>query len=868
QAAKDTTAQREYWAAQFADGVPRLDLVTDRPRPSAQAFAGARVRRNLPASAGRAVRRAAARLGATEHMVLLAAIAAVLGRHGRCEDFALGAAVAGRDHPDAARVVGMLAGTVALRLRPRPSESFAQLVAQAREATLGAHANQDFGFEAVARLADPRHDPARNPVFDAMVVFQAYQPAPLDLGHGPAAARPLERASAKLDLAFEVAPEGEGYALELEYRSDLFGRRRMERLAHHVAVVLDAALAAPDAALGGLSMVDPAERDLLLGAFQGPPRDAPRATLAELFAVQAARRPRHPAVSLEDRDVSYRELDGRASAFARALAARGPGHRVAICLPRGADLLAAVLGVAKTGAAWVAFDPTHPPARLAALARATRPHVLVAGPEVPDIGGLERLDPAAVPPDASFPARPADADDVAYLVCTSGTSGEPKAVEVTGRGLANLVRVQSEALGVTEADRVLAFASAQFDSAVWEWVMAFGSGATLVAPPAERVPDPVWLSGLIASGRVTVATLPPQMIAALDPTGLRVLVSAGSRAVGPAGFAGRFANGYGPTEVTVGASMWVRPDGQDGYPPRIPIGRPFPSTQVHVVDSALRLAGVGVPGELAVAGPGLARGYLGRADLTDRAFRPNPFGPGRVYLTGDLGRWTEDGVLEFLGRKDHQVKIRGVRIEPGEVAAAARGVPGVADAAVVARAAPDGQPMLVAYLVPDPAHRPPLDAAAARAGLAERLPRAMLPGAVALLDRLPLDPRTGKVDQARLPNPPAPGRGREPAGAVETAVARAFADATGAERVTAEDDFFALGGDSITAIAAVGALRDAGHALEVRDILTGRTVADLARLATPAGAAARLPTETGDGAGAADLGSAELSLLADLLEPN
>ncbi|MDR3202809.1 MAG: amino acid adenylation domain-containing protein, partial [Bifidobacteriaceae bacterium] len=721
-------------------------------------------------------------------------------------------------------------------------------------------------------------DPSRNPLFDVMVSHrESPAPSPV-LGGAPTRPVSLANPIAKFDLTFEIADSPDGPTLEAEYRTDLFAEATVQRLLRHIRVFLEAALAAPETPLGALSGVDQAERaQLLTGWGSGGPAPEP-AAFVELFAAQAAAHAGKTAVALGAESYTYAQLDARANAFAAVLAGlgAGPGARVAVALPRRPDLIAAVIGTAKTGAAWVPVDPTYPPARLAQLLADAAPVAIVAaGPlrGVPE-GGPPLVDPAAVPASASFDGPPPDLDAPLYCLYTSGTSGKPKGVLIANRSIATLRAITAQVFGVGQDDWVLGFANPVFDASVSDWTMALLNGASLELVPEDRAADPEWLSQLMR-GRPTAALLPPQMAEAADVSGLRVLVTGGSKAVGPAGFAGRFVNAYGPTEFTVIATCWVRPDGQEGYPNPIPIGRPVPGATAHVVDADLNLTGIGAPGELLVAGPSLAAGYLDRPELTARAFPDNPFGPGRAYRTGDLVRWSEDGQLEFLGRIDAQLKIRGVRIEPGEVEAAARAIPGVADAVVVARPGPTGEPALVAYLVAQAAAgaaAPELDLVAARAALAAALPAAMAPSGIVQIPAVPLN-RSGKLDAAALPDPaPAIAAGGHGGTDAERAVGAALAKVLGVPGAGPDDDFFALGGDSIVAISLVAQLRQAGLELEVRDVLTGRTVRAIAgRASAAAGGGPALPgpaahpSAGAGGTGVFELTPMQAGMLVDVL---
>jgi amino acid adenylation domain-containing protein len=563
----------------------------------------------------------------------------------------------------------------------------------------------------------------------------------------------------------------------------------------------------------------------------------------ELFAAQAARTPGAVAVMCGDAEVPYAELDARSSRLARYLIGLGAGPEdlVAVLMDRGVDLIVALLGILKSGAAYLPVDPDQPAARIGHILNTARPRLLVTEGAGAGPGRVALDDPGVQAVLAGLDSSPVlDADRVAalrpqhpaYAIFTSGSTGEPKGVAVPHSGAVNLAAAQAESLGVDASSRVLQFASAGFDAAVWELLMAVCSGASLVlAPAADRLG--AQLPRLVADRRVTHATLPPAVVSVLEPrdfTGLSTLICAGEALSGE--LVSRWApgrqliNAYGPTETTVCATM-SRPliPGQGAD-----IGAPIRNTRVFVLDEGLRPVPVGVAGELYVAGAGLARGYLGRAGLTGQRFVACPFPLAlgeRMYRTGDVARWTRDGVLEFVGRADEQVKVRGFRIEPGEVEAVLTAHPLVAQAVVVAREDVPGDKRLTAYVTTTGAGAD----SALREWAAQRLPEYMVPSAVVVLEELPVT-RNGKLDRAALPAPDysaATGTGRGPASAREEILCAVFAEVLGIPRVSVDDDFFALGGHSLLAVRLVSRIRAVlGIELPIRAALSAPSPAGLA----------------------------------------
>jgi amino acid adenylation domain-containing protein len=607
---------------------------------------------------------------------------------------------------------------------------------------------------------------------------------------------------------------------------------------------------APGTPLHAVPVLDPSQRAQVLQEWNGTTAPVPAVTVPELIWQHTARAPDAAAVLCGDVVVSYGELAVRAGKLARLLAARGAGPEqvIGLCLERGAGMVTAILATWLAGAAYLPLDPGYPGARLAQMLAGGQPRVLVTDGELP--GGLalpgsatlvDLADPAVVAELAVLPAGrlggwPA-AGQLAYVIFTSGSSGVPKGVAVAHGGVGNLAAAQAAGFAVAAGDRVLWFASPGFDASVSELAVTLGCGAVLVAPGGGQMLAGGGLSGLAGREAVTHLTVPPAVLAGVEAGALgsvRTLVAAGEALEG--GLAGRWApgrrlvNAYGPTETTVCAAMsGPLPGGDGGGQP--PIGAPLPNTRAYVLDRWLCPVPAGVTGELYVAGVQLARGYLGRAGLSAERFVACPFGPAgeRMYRTGDLARWTAGGELVFAGRADDQVKVRGFRIEPGEVEAVLAAHPRVAQAAVTVREDVPGDRRLTGYLVPVGGAGADGLAAAVREHAAARLPDYMVPAPLVVLDQLPLTP-SGKLDRAALPAPePAAGAGREPATRAEEILCGLVADVLGVERVGPEDDFFALGGHSLLAVRLVSRVRAVlGAELDITEVFDAPTVAAIA----------------------------------------
>ncbi|MFI9005972.1 amino acid adenylation domain-containing protein [Actinosynnema sp. NPDC053489] len=823
-------AQLAHWRTAL-DGVPVLELPTDRPRPATRSARGGAVEVPLPPELAAGLDALAQRCGTTRFTVLLAVFQVVLARWSGQTDIAVGTPVAGRDRVELERLIGFFVNTVVLRSDLSGDPSFLDLVARVRGTVLGAFDNQDVPFERLVEELRPERDLSRNPLFQVMFDVQetAVSTGMAAPGlHFEGFTLPWE--SAKFDLAVTFLLHPDRFSLDVEYSADLFDASSAVRLAEHVTRVLRAVVADPHAGVTGLDLLSPAERAALTAA--PPALDAP--------PLRVAGAPGDTALVCGPRTVTYDELDGLVGGLARALADAGVrrGDPVGVCLGRGVWSVAAMLAVWRAGGAYVPLDPKFPLERLRFMLAEAGAELVVA--DAGTAGPLAGLGARVVAVDGVVPARydgvGADPADLAYVIFTSGSTGLPKAVGVEHGPLAAHVATARDLFGLTAADRVLSFASLSFDASLEQVLPALTVGARVVLRP-----DEVWsvdeLAAEVRARGVTVAELTPtyweEVVARLgdvaaDLASLRLLVTGGEAL--PSAPLGRWfellphvpvVNTYGPTESVVSTTAHVVTAPVAG---RVPIGTALGSRTLHVVDAHGRPVPDGLPGELLVGGPQLARGYLGRPELTAERFPANPFGEGRVYRTGDLVRRLPGGELEFLGRVDDQVKIRGFRIEPGEVQAVLEDCPGVRGAAVVVRDV-RGDRALVAYAAGD--H---LDPDVLATWCRDRLPAYLVPSAFVVLDALPLTVQ-GKVDTAALPDPEVPATAEfvPPTSPTEVVLAQIWAEVLGVERVGLHDDFFALGGHSMRAVAAASRVRTAFDCpVAVRELFENPTVALLA----------------------------------------
>ncbi|MFE0627637.1 non-ribosomal peptide synthase/polyketide synthase [Streptomyces sp. NPDC058864] len=836
-----------YWTETLRGLPEELALPTDRPRPQESSHTGGTVGFTIRPELERGLRALARREGASMFMVSQAAVAALLHRLGAGEDIPLGAPVSGRADERLEDLVGFFVNSLVLRTDLSGDPGFAELLRRVRTADLAAYEHQDLPFERLVEALNPGRSLARHPLFQVMVVHLAERAGTPVLPGLTARPEPVGQDTAKFDLSFDFVEQGEGNGIQgwIEYSADLFDRSTAELLARRMERLLEQAAAEPERPVGHLDVLDDEERARVLGEWNATDRAVPALTLPELFRAQAAATPSATALMAEDAAVTYAELDARVERLAHALAGAGvgPESTVAVALPRSAALVVTLLAVHRAGGAYLPLDTDYPAERLAFMLADARPVCVVTGDGVDlpdtdaprllvDAEGTPAADAATGPlPRAYDPRRPA------YVIYTSGSTGRPKGVVVPQEGIVNRLLWMQDTYGLTADDRVLQKTPSSFDVSVWEFFWPLITGATLVLARPEGHKDPAYLAGLIQESGVTTAHFVPSMLrafldepAAAACTGLRRVICSGEAL--PAALAARFHevlgtaglhNLYGPTEASVDVTAHQVTPGADA----VPIGRPVWNTRTYVLDASLRPVPPGVPGELYLAGVQLARGYLGRSGLTAERFVADPYGePGaRMYRTGDLARWTRDGELEYLGRVDDQVKLRGFRVEPGEIEGALTRYPGVASATVLLR-----DERLVAYVVPAPGQE--ADPAALRAQAAAALPEHMVPAAFVVLDALPLTPN-GKLDRAALPAPDfaAQVTATAPRTPREERMCALVADVLGLERVGADDDFFTLGGDSIVAMQLVVRARAAGLTITPRDVFRHKTPAGLATVA-------------------------------------
>ncbi|MCQ4158683.1 amino acid adenylation domain-containing protein [Roseomonas sp. GC11] len=798
-AAPRRASDAAYWQKAMAGAPDVVGLSAGSATRTARA--AHRAHALLDAGAGPALHRLAAQADTAWPDVLALLLGAYIRRLTGEEEALLGVTFMNRFGSAAARVPATLTNVLPLRLRldeatPLPAALDAMLGQLARMRRHGRYRGEQLRRD-LGRIGGGRrlHGAIINiQPFHQIPAFPGLETRLEILGTGPVD-----------DITFDLRTDpGAGrLRLDVEANPDLYSAAETAAHAARAARFVAAALEA--GRLDAVPSALPDEAERLIHSLNATAHPVPDTTLVALIARQMAATPAATALIFEGRHFSYRELDRRSAALASALAARGAGadDLVAVALDRSPELVVALLGVLRAGAAYLPLDPAHPPERLARILASAKPRLALAATPLP---GVDTLAPSAWPQDGTAPDHPAP-EHAAYAIFTSGSTGEPKGAVIEHRAIVNRLEWMRQHYGFTARDRILQKTAATFDVSVWEFFLPLITGATLVLAPPGAQRDPEAIARLIRAEGVTTAHFVPSMLAAFlahpAARGLsmaRVFCSgealtADLRDRFHATLSAELHNLYGPTEAAVDVTWWDASRGDASNP--LPIGFPVWNTRMYVLDEALRPVPPGVTGHLFIAGVQLARGYLGRPDLTERAFIPDPFHPGqRMYRTGDLARFREDGAILYLGRLDGQVKLRGFRIELGEIEAALTTSPLVEQARVIAREDRPGDKRLVAYLVPGAGY----DAAALRAHLAARLPDYMVPAALVPLPALPVN-SSGKLDRAALPAPDLPREaGRAPATPTETRLAALFAAALDRAEIRAEEDFFAAGGNSLLAV--------------------------------------------------------------------
>ncbi|WCM63688.1 amino acid adenylation domain-containing protein [Paenibacillus polymyxa] len=863
----DTAAyasSEQYWLNQFKNGSPILELPYDYSRPAIQSFEGDL----LFFSAGHELKQQLQQLakykGVTMYMVLLAAYITLLHKYNGQEEIVVGTPVAGRNHPDSEGVIGVFINTLPLNCSIHSTMFFNELLRQVRQMTLAAFEHQHYPFEVLVEKLSVTRDLSRNPLFDTMFSY-LNDPATFKAGELHCTVEEAKKKISMFDLSLEALETEDNLHFKLEFAVKLWNRSTIERISRHFMELLADIVARPNATLEDLNLLTEGEKTQLLEVFDlytpSEPIDVPFHTFIE---AQATKIPDHPAVIYMSKQLTYRELDCLANRLARTLIAAGIGREslVGILADRSVEMIIAIFAVWKAGAAYVPIDPGYPEDRIRFMLEDSGAKALITQSWLKEqfsflmqMDGIDASNPVIFlddnmsfdSDDSAIPNRN-EGHDLAYVIYTSGTTGRPKGVMIEHRSLVNTAYGNRREYRLDEFPiRLLQLASFSFDVSVGDMARSLFNGGTMVICPKEDKTDPVHLYNWIKNCKITVFESPPALIVpfmnhiaehhlSIDSLKL-IITSSDACSISDYrmlqkrfGSSVRIINSYGVTEAAIDSSVYDEPLDQLPLSGNVPIGKATVNARFYIMDAHLRPVPVGIPGELCIGGPGIARGYLNRSELTEEKFIQNPYIPGeRLYKTGDLARWMPDGNVDFIGRMDNQVKIRGYRIELAEIEAQILQLHQVREAVVQAQKDKNGGNYLCAYVVLESEHENTV-LSSLREELSSQLPGYMVPSYFIKLEQLPLTPN-GKIDRKSLPIPIGQSSSLSnytaPRNNVEETVAGVWQSVLGGSSIGIHDNFFELGGDSIKSLQVISRLLKVGYKLEMKDLFQYQTIAAL-----------------------------------------
>ena len=841
--------QTDYWSGKLKDVLSGFTLPTDFPRPKIQTYSGARVTHCISEGLYSEVRKMASSRGVTLFTFMLTVFKALLARYSQNENVLIGTVVANRDYPEIENLIGFLVNPVVLRSNITPSMSFIDLLDNLSQTIQDAYANHALPFERLVDQLQPARDTSRSPLFQ--IAFDLRDPEIVRSevkGINFGIMEP-DLGTSQYDLHLTLEQRGKELNTLWEFNTDLFSRSTIERMAENYHHLLSSVLAQPEKSISQLPLLSSTETELLQSWNECPAPFSDNLCMHQLFEQQVADQPEADALIFGNQRLSYAELNRRANQLAHYLTEQGakPDKIIAICFDRSIEMIVSVLAVLKSGAAYLALDPTYPSDRLAFMIEDSGVSLLLSNANLS--AHLPKHSAKVIEVDKtgehfshyqeSNPDSNVKPSHLAYVIYTSGSTGKPKGVLVEHHGWCNVAEAQKKTFGLNSGMRVLQFASLSFDASAFEFSMAWGSGGALCLGTQEQLLPGPNLVKMLQNNSVEVVTLPPTALGAMpDSTlpDLKVITVAGEacpqdlvhRWTQPGR---RFFNLYGPTETTIWAS-YAECYSNISSPP--PIGKPVANMRLYVVDPQMQRLPIGMPGELCIGGEGVTRGYLNRPELNEERFVVNTFNGdhrSRIYRSGDLARFLPDGNLEFLGRMDHQVKIRGHRVELGEIESQLRSIPGVGEAVVLARIAEDGERQLLAYA--SPADQVQLNSITLRDHLRKILPQYMIPSQIIILDQMPLSPN-GKVDRKALPDPKshiskAAEISNKPQTEMEQIVSRVWQKILQLDSIDVHQNFFDLGGHSMKMAQAQTALsQELQHEVPLVDLFQYPTISTLA----------------------------------------
>ncbi len=849
---KDLSEQRKYWVNEFSDDIPVLDMPLDYRRPQKQSYKGAVVGTVTGKKLGTRVKELARSSNTTDYMVFLSAAMVLLSKYSRQNDIVIGSPISGRMHIDTESMLGMFVNTLAMRGYPEGQKSYQTFLAEVKESCLKAFENQEYPFEELVEAVKVRRDISRNPLFDVMLVLQNNEKLSSKLDGTEIFYSEEKGTVSKFDLTYNIFEDNGDFKIELEYCTELFKTETAKRLLTHYICILKQIVDNYDITLNEIEVITVEEREQILGMFNDTTTEYPRdKTVVDLFEEQVEKTPNNIAVVFEDEQITYSELNERVNALAHKLRKMGvkPDDFVAIIAQRSIEMIVGIYGILKAGGAYVPIDKTSPEERIMFMLEDCKPKVvLVYKEEVKTkIPVIDLADSMVWKETTKNPKKVCTPDNLIYCIYTSGTTGRPKGVMNRHKGLLNLVTWMQKLYPLNENDTILQKTTYVFDVSASEilWWSTIGARIVMLKPEAEK--DPLSILETIEKHQISMIDFVPSMLAAFMMTienrseliqkikSLKYVIAAGEAlnselvnkfydVAESEGLQAKIANIYGPTEASIYSAYYNCKAGIT----MVPIGKPVGNMKLYNLDGN-KLCGIGVPGELCIAGVGLAKGYLNRPELTAEKFIDNPFSEGKLYRSGDLARWLPDGNIELLGRIDEQVKIRGFRIELGEIESVIRKEDYVRDCAVIVREDALHNKAIHAYIVSDRE----ISMTEIRNTLGLMLPDYMIPAYIKQIEAIPIT-MNGKLNKKALPEIEAKSEKEyvAPESETEEILCDIFSKILGVEKVGVKDNFFEMGGDSLKAIRIISKVREYGYSISIQSIMQYQTVSSISRMAT------------------------------------
>ncbi|SHJ91509.1 amino acid adenylation domain-containing protein, partial [Clostridium cavendishii DSM 21758] len=830
---RDLNSQKSYWLSQFDDEIPILDFPYDYKRPIEQSHEGSMVNLNFSKDIKDGVKKLCKVTGSTEYMVLLSAFMVLLNKYTRQEDIIVGTPISGRTNKDMESMMGMFINILAMRGKPEGSKSFINFVYEVKNTCLKAYENQEYPVEELIEAIEVKRDLSRNPLFDIMFSLENNEKFNLLMNDVSIEEIYGENRISKFDFSIMMRSNEEGYSIGAEYCTALFKKETINRILVHFKEVICKIINNPEILIKDIEVITKEEKKLILNEFNNTSTEYDKEkTIVEIFEYQVNKTPNNIAVVYEDKKLNYKELNEKVNILARNLRELGikPNDFVAISAQKSLEMIIGILGIIKAGAAYVPIDPKYPKDRINYMLDDCKPKALLvykANIKTKKIPIIDLEDSSILEGTSRNLKKVNTPNDLLYVIYTSGTTGKPKGVMIEHKSVNSLREYFISSLNVKPTDKILQFFNISFDGSVWDIMMALLTGATLHVVNQDNIIDLNYLSQSIKN--TTIITVPPQYYQQLETIGQRLTITAGSESskelVRKAIDTGSlYINAYGPTEATVCATQWFC-NKNDIIPERIPIGKPITNKQIYICNKT-NLCGIGIPGELCIAGEGIARGYLNKPKLTAEKFIDNPYGEGKIYRTGDLAKWLPDGNIEYLGRIDEQVKIRGFRIELEEIASTLRKIDYIQDVAVITRDISSSEKAIYAYLVSNEN----LDFKEIKKELRKELPEYMVPAYMVQLKEIPVT-RNGKLDKRALPD--IVGENKEkytpPRNEIEKIIIKIFEEILQKEKISVDADFFEIGGHSLRATKVVNRIQaEIGVRIPIKIIFSKRTAEAIA----------------------------------------